>query len=128
MQIKWCQLIIIPLISTALAGCATVDNTTQKAENLVTRSHATKQTKKDYKSTNPNTVGVNVNPNKAFKKIGKVYVNRYNVWGIKRQTAVIYDLMQKQAAHIGGNAIIHVQKNRHIAIGTIIRYKPTEVV
>ena len=119
---RFTKLFFISILTLSLFGCATVDATKQKAENNVTRSHAVKKTNTTYKATDPKTVSVNTVPAQKYKKIGEVYVNRYNLWGNKRQVGVIYDLMQKQAAHVGGNAVIDIKKNNKLAMGTIVRF------
>jgi hypothetical protein len=78
--------------------------------------------KPHYKPTDVDMVQLVSTPQSDYKEIGEVYVNRYNVWGIKRQFGVISNIMRNKAAEIGGNAVTHVQLNHKFATGEIIRY------
>ncbi len=49
------------------------------------------------------------------KVIGSVKIATYNSVGIKRQEAVINELLQSNAAKLGGNAVIDIhQANNHV--------------
>ena len=121
MQVIKFKPLLIYLLSFSLFGCATIQNTSQKAENIATKSHVDKTTTTKFKATRPNSVKLNANPKAPHKTIGEVYVSRYNIWGIKRQTGVINDLMQTQAAKAGGNAVTNIHMNKKYASGEVVK-------
>ena len=112
-------------ILLCLTACATTQEASQKVENAITKSHVKKTTKQNYQPTQAKNIKIESKQlnRKEYASIGTVYVSRYNVWGIKRQLGVITDLMQAQAARVGGNAIIDIKMDHKYAKGEIVKFK-----
>ena len=106
-------------------GCTTIHDIPQKTNQIITGSKITKKSTKHYSSTTPNSVillASNNIANKHYTTIADISINRYNMVGVKRQEAVLNDLMRKNAAFLGGNAIINIHKNHHKKSGQVIRF------
>lgn len=75
-----------------------------------------------------NPVGIQVyasgqRPVRPYKVIGTETVSKYNPAGIKRQTAMIHDVMRNLAASIGGDAVIDVHPEDKSLTGKVIIYQ-----
>jgi hypothetical protein len=64
----------------------------------------------------------NQHPASSYKVIGKQVVSKFNLGGIRRQEAIIKDILRNQAAELGGDAVINVQRNEKYIQGTIITF------
>lgn len=91
---------------------------------------------KEIRTTNAQTSSINnpkdpVNvhlltkekPVHPYSVIGKATVSKYNTGGIKRQQAVIHDLMRQVAASLNGDAVMDLQSNDKEISATVIAYK-----
>jgi hypothetical protein len=60
-------------------------------------------------------------PTTKYKVIGQVAVNRYNKVGVKRQKAIINDLIRNKAASLGGDAVVNIHKNSNLTTGEVVQ-------
>ncbi len=112
---------IVITLSVALSGCIPIQRYTparQPRSDIQKISHA------QYLPTQP--ISVKLLTNKKIKTphqvIGTIHVSNYNNVGVKRQLAIINDVLQEDAAKVGGNAIIALKYNNKETTGTIIRF------
>jgi hypothetical protein len=113
-------LYLLALVSAlVLSGCATT-NPCPKSQTTNSSSSAQCPHKKD-----PITVSFlsNQKPARPYQVIGTTVVAKYNTVGIKRQEAIIRDLIRQQAASLGGDAVIDVKHNGNAISATVIAYK-----
>ena len=105
-------------LSFILAGCASSDNTTIN----LSKKTSTSPPKKAVAVNDPSSVQLITKPvhYSHYSKIGNINVPHYNGVGIKRQQAVINDILLDHAAKIGGNAVI-VKKTTLADVGEVIR-------
>jgi len=109
-----------------IAGCST-QNTQSSAipTQCQPKSHLAKKPSLKH---DPTSIAIVTAPNATthhqYRKIGKVSVNHYNDLGIKRQQAIIYDIMKAEASKAGGDAVI-VRKSAHADVGDIIVQVPS---
>ncbi|OGT31457.1 MAG: hypothetical protein A3E87_03780 [Gammaproteobacteria bacterium RIFCSPHIGHO2_12_FULL_35_23] len=96
----------------------------QNFENIITKSRAQITSNSNFQPVDPNIVKIDTPPVLPYQEIGKVYVSLYNIWGVKRQSGVISDLMQKQAAEVGGDDVYNIHVNGHYAVGDIVKEEP----
>ena len=99
-----------PLLPLALAlllvGCATDDQLPVAAENFFTGTQVMVLNKTALPKTSPDSVTfAQTLPKRHTAVLGEVTVNEYNLFGIKRQLAVVTRLLQEKAASIGGNVV-----------------------
>ena len=118
---KLAKTLLITLAGVTLTNYAIANLACQKFENIATKSHTQKITTENYQPTDPDMVKVGYMPVSPYQEIGRIYVSLYNVWGIKRQSGVISDLMQVRAAKIGGDDICNIHVVGHYAVGDIIK-------
>ncbi|OGT22203.1 MAG: hypothetical protein A3C55_05515 [Gammaproteobacteria bacterium RIFCSPHIGHO2_02_FULL_42_13] len=80
--------------------------------------------KKKYIPTEPISVALlkKQNIKTPHRIIGTVQVSNYNLVGVKRQLVSIHDLMQQEAASIGGNAVIIIKQTDKETTGDIVRF------
>ena len=109
-------------MSLTLCSCSSLHGNAQSTNTAGTKTKIA--TTKTYSPTVPESVVLSAKPKlqTPYKVIGEVNVDRYNFVGVKRQQAVMNDLFRKEAAKIGGNAVINMQKNHHFASGEVIRF------
>jgi outer membrane murein-binding lipoprotein Lpp len=124
MQTKGITVTIAVLISCMLAGCSTMQNTYRQTEGFITRNKIKRTAKTQYAATNPEIVALT---NKAAIKrpyvtVAQLKVSQRNIVGVKRQKAFINDLMRKDAATIGGHAVINISHDKYAQYGDVIHY------
>ena len=89
----------------------------------------TKTSNQTYSPTNAESIEIfsSTKPDKDFVEIGTISVMRYKfvlIFPSKRNADDIMQDMKKEAASIGGNAIIDYKESGDVnMVGTIIRYK-----
>lgn len=102
-----------------LSACSTLD-------------HPSKAAKKQHKPTqqaaaqtkDPFAVAVySKDPPLPYTVVGTAVVSEYNHSGIKRQEACIRDAMRNKAAKMGGDAVIHLDKDGKMVRGTVVAFQ-----
>lgn len=109
--------------SFILAGCATVKQLSSETKSAISGEKIKKTTHAHYAPINPTAVLLTaIKPSHVkYQSIGSIEVSLYNFVGNKRQQATINDLLQEGAAKIGGNAVVNIHQNKHVASGEIVR-------
>jgi hypothetical protein len=62
-------------------------------------------------------------PARPYTVLGKTTISKFNVAGIKRQEAIMRDIMRQRAAALNGDAVIDVKNNDKEISATVIAYK-----
>jgi len=112
---------IVITISIALSGCASMQH---NSPALLSQTTVHQISKKKYIPTEPISVALlkKQNIKTPHRIIGTVQVSNYNLVGVKRQLVSIHDLMQQEAASIGGNAVIIIKQTDKETTGDIVRF------
>ena len=116
--------LFLSLLCFVMTGCETTQHITQQTKQTVDGVQVVNISKRQYSPTNPECVffikGKKLNT--SYQKIAVISVDHYNLVGIKRQQAIIDDLLKNNAASLGGNAIIDVHENDGKIVGHVIRF------
>lgn len=117
---SYANLTAIFITTLILSGCATTDNSIIKTEKHA--SVTSSQTTSSAVIHDPTSIQILTKPvaGKHYSKLGHIHVPHYNSVGIRRQQAVINDLLVDHAAKMGGNAVI-VKRTNLADVGEIIR-------
>lgn len=62
-------------------------------------------------------------PNQPYKVIAKESISAFNAGGIKRQQAVIHDVLRQLAASVGGDAVINITVDNQKICGEVVKFK-----
>jgi hypothetical protein len=62
-------------------------------------------------------------PTHPYQVIAKESVSQYNMGGIKRQEAIIHDVLRQLAASVGGDAVINITKDNGKICGEVVKFK-----
>lgn len=111
---KRLYLLILIYIGLSLSGCATNNKS-------ITPNNPNTLAKKDPISVTFYTHGQK--PTDKYTIIGKGTISKFNVGGIKRQTATLHDAMRNLAASMGGDAIINIEHDDKSITATVIAYQ-----
>lgn len=121
---QYSKIVLTCLIAGLLTGCATVQSVGQKTENALSGTKVKKTAHAVYAPTTPTSIMLTTQPslNTHYKKVAQISVSDHNFVGIKRQQADINALLQKNAAKLGGNAVIDIQNEYAKTVGTVIKF------
>ena len=113
------SLSVIALTSISLlAGCA------QQKPHYTYGTQFTQTAKNHFQPTNPVCIKMldKSNLHKDYTVIGTVSASLLNFYGIKRQRATLNWLLDKQAAKMGGDALINQHTENGHMVATVIRF------
>jgi hypothetical protein len=125
-------LLILIYITIVISGCSYFQSQPQQPiDTAITQQPVSKKMAvlgECYKK-NPIDVALYIheNPNKPYIVIGKEIISKYNLSGIKRQTACLHDTMRNLAASMGGDAVMNIRPYHNKIIATVIAYNPNQL-
>lgn len=118
--------LIVSYVCLALAGCSTIHSTRPATTPVpVAKTTSVNAKCKCHKKTNPLAVSLYpraIDLNVRYTVLGEAKVSRYNMGGLKRQDAIIHDVMRTVAASMGGDAIVDIKGTGDMVSGKVIKY------
>lgn len=121
--------------AVSLSGCVshtqaficTSDSDATNHTNIHSTSHhfASSRSSKVAMNKNPITVAFypqGMLPNSPYKIIAKESVSQFNSGGIKRQDAVVHDVLRQLAASVGGDAVINIRRDHNKIYGEVVKF------
>jgi hypothetical protein len=119
-------LLIVIYVALIVSGCSVtrtpVPPTTYTKTNYSTDEYAAPKCHHHKDPVNVSFLNHNI-PNRPYKVLGVAEVYKFNTEGIRRQDAIIRDLLREQAASLDGDAIIDIKNDGKKITATVIAFK-----
>ena len=116
---------LIGIINSLLTACTSMSDIGVGADNLISGGSVAVNNNRTYPKNSPDNVHIffDEKPRRSYIEIGQVNIDTDNMLGVPKSETEIIHAMQEQAASIGGDAVIDVNRSMGAATGTIIIYQ-----